>query len=263
LRKFRNIIFWSVIGIYLIISLNFSSNESKKIKCSSIEIVIASDNQKFVKTSDIRNIIDHQSKNLTGSSIYAIDIKRLEKAVKNHPAVKDAEIYSSLTGRLIIELFQRTALIRVIDKKEKSYYIDTEGRIMPLSERYTARVVVANGNISSDYFKKQVFVANPEIPDTLNDQMPLFDRMFYLVKYISENKFWNSQIEQIYVNDNMEFELIPKVGDHLIIFGGVEEIGWKFRKLEALYKNVFGKIGWNRYNTINLKYSKQVVCLNK
>jgi cell division protein FtsQ len=81
-----------------------------------------------------------------------------------------------------------------------------------------------------------------------------------LTHYIHSNAFWNAQIEQIAVTNENEFQLVPKIGNHIIEFGAAENIEEKFSKLQTFYKEGLNYVGWNNYKTINLKFDNQVVC---
>jgi len=87
--------------------------------------------------------------------------------------------------------------------------------------------------------------------------------LFKLSSFITQDQFLKAQIEQIYVTKTGEFELIPKVGRHLIIFGGIEDMENKFDKLLVFYHQGMNKTGWDKYKTINLKFENQVVCSKK
>jgi len=58
-------------------------------------------------------------------------------------------------------------------------------------------------------------------------------------------------------------ELIPKVGNHLIIFGDTSQMSQKFENLILFYRKGLTKVGWDKYNIINLKFKNQVVCSKK
>ena len=73
--------------------------------------------------------------------------------------------------------------------------------------------------------------------------------------------FLASQIIQLYLNQNKEFELIPRVGNHVILFGDLDGMESKFEKLMLFYQKGVKQIGWNRYTLINLKYKNQLVCV--
>jgi cell division protein FtsQ len=81
-----------------------------------------------------------------------------------------------------------------------------------------------------------------------------------MASYITRDKFLKAQIEQVFVEPNGEFELIPRVGNHIIIFGGPDNMEDKFDRLFVFYRNGLSRIGWTRYNVINIKYRNQVVC---
>ena len=60
-----------------------------------------------------------------------------------------------------------------------------------------------------------------------------------LSTFIRDDKFWNSQIEQMYVNKQYEFELIPRVGSQVIELGRADNLQEKFDNLKILYLNRF------------------------
>jgi cell division protein FtsQ len=66
--------------------------------------------------------------------------------------------------------------------------------------------------------------------------------------------------EQIYVGDDFEIELIPKVGNHKILIGNIENLDDKFSRLLLFYKQGLMRKGWENYSVINLKFKNQVVC---
>jgi cell division protein FtsQ len=65
------------------------------------------------------------------------------------------------------------------------------------------------------------------------------------------------------INPSREFEMVPKVGNHIVVFGNGEEIADKFRKLFIFYNDVLNKTGWNKYSAVNLSYKNQVVATRK
>ena len=155
---------------------------------------------------------------------------------------------------------QRTPILRVINYKNDSYYIDLEGKLMPLSESYTARVPIATGLITESYANTySLDLLSRDINDTLLTKF-IIDDLYLLAKYINESEFWKAQIEQIYINADREIELIPVFGNHRILLGDATDLRDKFNKLLVFYKEGLNKTGWNVYTKINLKYKNQVVC---
>ena len=78
-----------------------------------------------------------------------------------------------------------------------------------------------------------------------------------------KNNFLKTQITQIYINDKSEFELIPLLGDQIILFGDISRLDEKLMYLETFYRQETKNLGWTQYKTINLKFKNQVVCTKK
>ena len=57
-----------------------------------------------------------------------------------------------------------------------------------------------------------------------------------------------------------EIELIPRVGDHVVLLGWLDGYERKLDKLLAFYRKAMPKEGWDKRNYINIKYDGQVVC---
>lgn len=81
-----------------------------------------------------------------------------------------------------------------------------------------------------------------------------------LVNYIRSDVFWNAQIEQIAIATNGTFTLIPKLGDHKIEFGRIENMEDKFGKMKIFYKEGLSHTGWEKYASFKLDYKGQIVC---
>ena len=84
--------------------------------------------------------------------------------------------------------------------------------------------------------------------------------IYHLVNYINDDNFWSAQIDQIYVDNNDEIDLIPRVGNQLVHLGTAENFEGKLRNLEAFYDKVLPEVGWNKYSLINLEFKDQIVC---
>lgn len=215
----------------------------------------------FVSSKDILNLLQNKGFNLVGQHFSSISLPKVESALQNFSPVENVEVYKTLKGKVVIEVTQRKPIIRIIDANDRSYYIDDKGFIMKLSGNYTSRVIVANGNIRTilpDHGKFNVLDAEKQ----RNNKYLLAD-LFKLATYISSDKFWNAQIQQIYVNADGDYELIPSVGAQVILFGDYSDCETKFTNLMSLYKNALPVVGWNKYESINLKYKGQIVCTKR
>jgi cell division protein FtsQ len=49
------------------------------------------------------------------------------------------------------------------------------------------------------------------------------------------------------------------VGDERIEFGRPEDVEVKLKKLMIFYKEIMPRMGWNKYDRVNLEYEGQIV----
>lgn len=192
-----------------------------------------------------------------------IDVKALEAQFDANPSVKKSEVYTTLSGNLYVDIEQRTPIARVFTPMG-SFYLDQEGYVMPLSDKYTAQVIVVNGYLPIKYEQvegRNFGSWNNEV--SKGKQEYKLYQAFTLAKKFNEVPFWDAQFKQIYFREDGDIELVPAVGNHLILLGGVDDLDLSLTKLMILYKEGLSKTGWNHYKLINLKYKDQIVCIKK
>ncbi len=260
LHKVKNISIWLAIVLYFVFALSFTSGKKSEKYLTSVNLIITDTTlNNFIDKKDIIELIERKTGKFIGISQDSVNIAVVEQLVNQHPAVKEAEVYKNIYGGLTVELSQRNPVLRVITGGNKGFYIDEVGVLMPLSDKYIKRVPVASGSIPEIVVPRTV-VKN--VSD-LDEEYQILKDLFQIGQFIYSDEFWKSQIEQIYITEKQELELVGRVGEHIIIFGNADNYKTKFRKLKALYENGLNKIGWNKYKTINLKYDKQVVCTKR
>lgn len=91
-----------------------------------------------------------------------------------------------------------------------------------------------------------------------------FLKLINFVGSVESDGFWSAEIVQMVASatsfGSMELMLVPRSGDFRIVFGEIDDCDRKLEKLLRFYRDGLGKVGWDRYGTINLKYNNQVVC---
>ena len=140
----------------------------------------------------------------------------LEKIINTNPFIYDAEVFSTIDGKLNIDVKQRIPVLRVINYKNESFYIDKEGVFMPLSEKFTARVPVANGFIYDRETEKKVRVYDDAESLDTSFSKSKSEQLFHIISFANNNEFWNAEVEQLYVNAEGDIEMIPRVGNHTV-----------------------------------------------
>jgi cell division protein FtsQ len=258
MRIFKKIATWILTIVYLFLIAGFVSNRYENQLCNEIKITIQDSlNSGFLSQEDVLGILDKKGLHYLGEPLSQIDLTKLEDEILSNQIVKDCRAYTGTNGLLYIDLTQREPFVRIIDKRGDGYYIDFDGNILALSSRFTPYVLIANGYIKTPFTIGDAVNVN----DLGNSNAEKTIRNIYdLALYIHQHDLWNSQFVQIYINRTGEFELVPRIGPHLIILGEPDNYIEKLNKLEIFYKEGLNTVGWNHYLKINLKYKDQVVC---
>ncbi len=257
IKRVIKIVSYSLIAIALFTLLGFAVESNKNNECSSFLVHIKYNQDNFfVEKEDVIASVNAFLGNIEGRKISDISLDELERIVKDMIFVEKAHAYKTIDSEIHVIVAPRKPLVRIVNAYNQSYYIDTKGKLMPISRKYTARVPIVFGNIKTSYSALLDLNEAEEKPH--NDK--LLQDVFILSKYITENSFWNAFIDQIYITSKSEFELIPKSNIHTIEFGGIDNMEEKFRKLKIFYIDGLTKVGWRNYNRINVKYNNQVVC---
>ncbi|MBN4062051.1 hypothetical protein JYU20_02515 [Bacteroidales bacterium AH-315-I05] len=237
----------------LFIVLGFVDASKKEIRCKGLKVNIDySEGHYFVLEEDIKELFRNQGYK-TGQYLCDIDIPNIERMLNNSSSVKNADVFATIDGQLNANITQRKPIVRIFSKNGDDYYLDEQGRLMPLSHKYTARVPVANGYIF------EPFIGNHK-QGVENLKGSVLMDIYLLANFLRQSEFWKAQINQIYIAENQDIELIPRVGNHTIVLGSVENVEEKFEKLMIFYEKGLSKTGWNEYSVINLKYKNQIVC---
>lgn len=264
-RKIIILVLW-IIGLSgLFASLAFVGKKEKQVISGRFTVhVLNGDDNAFIDEEDVKEFFRERKDSILQSQLKNINIHDLEKALNSHPAVENAEVSVDVNGDVTINVTQRTPLVRVVNLDGESYYIDTQSRLMPLNNNYTARVLVANGNITEPYATRYEFPVKTIAANESFSKASVLDDIYLLSDYITKDSVLNSLIHQIYVNDDKELELYPAIGDHKIVFGDTKDMQEKFEKLKIFYTEGLNKTdSWNKYSIINIKYKNQVVCTKK
>ncbi|HEY0057278.1 MAG TPA: cell division protein FtsQ [Pedobacter sp.] len=231
----------------LVTLMSFIEIKKSDAKCEDVKVIIP-EVDSFIHRSDIDEMIEKNSGTLIGLNLHNIDIHSIENALKANPYIEEAKVYSDMNGIINVKIRQREPVLRILNYSNQDFYVDMNGLKMPISSNFTAHVLVANGFILEPFSNKV---------DTLRTK--LARDLFKTAMFVEGDTLWREQIEQLYVNQQSDIEMIPRVGNHKIVLGSADSLQTKFTNLLAFYKKAIPVVGWDLYHTINIKYANQVV----
>jgi len=245
LKILRNIlILLTIIALaaYLVCAAVFVSPLVDGHVCQRVEArILDSDEYAFIDEKDIVAQLGRMHQKYIGVSFDKIDCQQVEDEIAKNPFVRSVACYYTASGALRIDVQQRRPKFRVMTPYG-NYYIDDTRHRMPTSTRFSVYVPVVTG------FADDAFLCGD----------------FYdFIEQIEKDDFWANQITQIRIFPNYELSLTPRVGNHTIRLGKLDNADQKLEKMRTFYRKGLPYIGWNRYSTIDLRYRNQVVCTKR
>lgn len=242
--------------LYLIITPVYLSSSVNSERCGEILIHIKdSSDYHFVTKKQLLSLVYTTTGKILGQQIKDLSVSDIEDKINDLRELKVAEVYTTVDGTMHVYVDQRDPVMRVIPDGGGDFFIDREGVVIRKRNLYTPRLHLVGGNINiSTAMLNGVSVLDTSIKNSI------LKEIYYLVDFIRDDSFWSAQIDQIYVDNNDEIDLIPRVGNHVIHLGTTENLEGKLRNLMAFYDEVLPEVGWNKYSLINLEFKDQIVC---
>lgn len=242
LIKVISIVVGAVLSCYIVFASVYFTTVKRQKKCSDIEIVVKDSLDKhFVNEQDVAATLRRASLYPVGKPLGSINTDKIERELLKNEMIRNVEAYKTPSGVVKLEVVQKMPIIRIMGING-NYYVDNEGSTMPVSSRYVAHVPIVTGYVEKSLAKNE---------------------LYKFALFLQENKFWNNQIEQIVVHPDNEVELIPRVGNHRILLGMLDNYEEKLDNLMLFYRQAIQHVGWDKYSMINLKFKNQIVCTKK
>lgn len=241
---------WILAGIGTIVLMGAAMQKKSRKKCSDIRIEIAGvEDHLFIDEKDIFELI-HEKGKIIGTPVASLNLRAMEALLEKNSWVRKAEMYIDNQQVLQVWIEEREPVARVFTIQGGSFYLDSSGMRLPLSENLSARVPMFTG-FPSDKVK----LAKP-------DSLLLRD-VVSLSQYILADSFWMAQVAQVDIEPGPSFELIPVIGNHVVAIGNAQQLDAKFNRLYTFYKQAWLQKGIHYYEKINVQYNKQVVAVKK
>jgi len=222
----------------IIFLYSFTSHRNAVRKIKKTEVVFIGENTLFLKEQTVNKLLIEKNKDLKTLNKVDLDLNTLEKSINKQELINKADVFITVDGVLKAVVEQKTPIGRVFDEAG-SFYIDYEGNSMPLSDNYTARVPLLSGEIAA--------VKKEKLSEVL--------RMIYKDEFLKKN------IIGVQVLPNGSLIMANRNYDFKIDFGRTINIDRKFKNYKAFFQKAVLDSTLNKYTRINLKFTKQVVCI--
>jgi len=241
---------WILFGIGATVLFGAAIAKKSQKTCKAIQIeIVGAEQHMFLDEQDILAMINANGQ-VINKATTKTNLRNLEQLLEANSWIDHAELYFDNNQLLQVHIQERQPVARVFPIGGGSFYVDSMGMRLPLSDKISAKVPVFT-NFPSD---KPVLAH----PDSL-----LLHGVVDLAKQILLDSFWMAQIQQVNIDPHSQFELIPLVGNHLVLLGAAENLPAKFKRLNAFYEQALVQQGINTYEKLDIRFSNQVVAIKR
>ena len=250
-RKILGNILWTLLGLATVVLLGAAINLRNNKHCKGVDINISGvQNNFFIDKKEIGGLLEKLCKGiLTGKTLGSFNLAVIESTLKKNEWIRNAELFFDNNEVLRVDVIEREPVARIFTNTGSSFYLDSTLTRLPLSEKSTARVPMFTNFTSQQALTK----ADSNLLKDIKN----------VSTYILRDPFWMAQIDQVDITPDRTFEMVPKVGNQIIVFGNADNYKEKFNNLLTFYKQVASKVGWNKYSKINVQYKGQVVAVKR
>jgi cell division protein FtsQ len=247
IKRILFISFWLLVGAGMFFLMAAAISKKNKERFREYTIAVkGNDPHLFVDKQMVEGLLKTSTAGIKGELMAAFNLRGVEAKLEKQVWIRDAELFFDNQEVLHVTITEKTPIARIFSTNGDSYYLDELGLPMPLSEKGSAKVPVFTGI--------PVLAKKLTITDSV-----LLDQTKNMALFILKDSFWMSQITQVNLTKDGQFEMIPLLGDQVIRMGDGQDIEAKFKRLWIFYQQVLSKTGMNKYKLIDVQYKDQVV----
>ncbi|WP_336067256.1 cell division protein FtsQ/DivIB [Mesoflavibacter sp. CH_XMU1404-2] len=225
-----------VLLILVVFLYAFSSARNSKRLVSQPNIQFIGNKNLFITQEAVSKLLIQNQQGITNVPKETLDLNGLESTLNKNPIIEFAEVYVNVEGKLTAKVKQKTPIARVLGNN--SYYIDSNGGVMPLSKNYTERVPFVTG-----------FVKKSNL-----------DIVYKVADYVLKDEFLKQNVIEIHQNKNNSIDLKLRQTKFVVHLGQIKQLEKKISNLKAFYIKATKDKVLDKYSKVNLQFGNQVVC---
>ena len=226
--------------IALIISISalyaFSDHRNQARRINGISVQFEGEDNLYITNSMVNKLLIQNYGVLKNLPKEKLVLNTIEKVIEANDMVKSAQVYLTVDGELISKISQRQPIGRI--EGDQKFYLDEQGKKMPLSNNYSARVPIITGKITGK---------------SLEDAYVILD-------YINEDEFLRKNVIGIHIEEEGSYQLKFRMENFVVNLGNISDLKQKFNNFKAFYTKAAKDKTLENYDIVSLEFNNQVVC---
>ena len=217
----------------LVGSVVLTKIRSNNILTSELVVNFKGKGARFLDVEIVNKLLIQSKDSLFFQQKDMVALNKVEQQFLDHPVVKSAELFTVPEGKLHIEIEERLPIVRI--QADNSFYLDEVGKVMPLSDRFTAKVPLFYGELKEENMQALV----------------------QLISKLSSDAFLAAEVID-FQWQNSAFVLGLRSYPFEVVWGEDIAFEHKVEKLKRFCAFTLENKD-KKFNRINLTYDKQVV----
>lgn len=245
MKKVLSIVAAVLFAAYLIFSVFLSRSASEKTEAEECKGVVVEVRNKsgydLMNKASVLDLLNSNAMNPEGMLMGEIDTESMEEFLKTNPLISHVDCYKTTANTVCVNLVTKIPILRVKNNTGADFYVDNRGELIH-AKLHPMDIPLVTGFVNDEFAS---------------------EKLYELALFLQTSDFWRAQIAQINVTEDGQVELVPRVGNHLLILGEPSDYEQKLSRLAKFYEDGLGIIGWNKYSSISVAFNNQVVCKKK
>lgn len=178
---------------------------------------------------------------IVGTPLRMLNTLKIENYLRSLAAFENVECALSSQGKLVVKITPMIPEIRVFDGPA-SYYVNKDGKRIRSNAEFYSDVPVVSGHFTRG------FPATYVLPVT---------------RFIQQDSLLSRLTGMIVAKDRDNILLVPVVTGHIINLGDTSDLPLKRRAILTAYKTILPARGWEKYDTISVKFKNLIVATRR
>lgn len=224
-----------LMGLVFLLSFSQRQYELRDVK-EVIKIINYANGNHFITEKTVDSILKNAHPDYPLMEMKRVSSRDMEDLLNQNDYISYANVYLKNDGILYTEVHQETPILRIHYNAEQ-YYISKTGKKLPLSNEYSAKVLIAEGDIEETEYQNLV----------------------QLMKIINEDNLLKTLVIGVRKESQNSFILLIDGGDYTLEVGKLENLKSKLKNFQVFHTEYIQKTAEMPYKKFNLRFNNQIV----
>jgi len=238
MKKVFNILILPVVIAVILALYSFAGQRHFNREMTDIKISFTDYSDPFISELNVNKLLIQKRDSAQNLLAENLDLNKSEERLVADPMIRAAEVSVNLNGQLNVVVEQREPIARLVGNKNE--YLDSDNKLMPLSENHAALVPIITG-----------FEAEFQ------------DEVFDFLSYVREDQLLDIAITQIALDKKGNATLLLRSSDMRLEMGRLNKIESKMANFKAMLAKVEKDKTVDQIKKMDLRFDRQVVVVKK